>query len=126
MRTFSKILAVPITVVVAAGFLFAAGCSSNPCKKAVDNTVEFTKKGGSDFEKKMIDKMVGENKDAFIALCEGMIKKDEKAKKQVECQAKATDYKSLKACDSAAKDAKKGDAKKGDVKKDDAKKAEHK
>ena len=121
MRTFSKILAVPLTVVAAAGFLSAAGCSSSPCEKAVDNMVEFTKKDGSDFEKKMLKSMVGDHRDGFIAFCERRIEGDEKAKKQIECKAKATDYKSLEACDSVGNDAKKGDAKKDGVKKDEHK-----
>ncbi len=117
MRTFSEILAIPL----AASFLLAAGCSGSPCEKAADNKLEFTMKDGSEVEKKKVVKEIGDHKDAAIALCEALIEKYDEIKAQVECQAKATDYKSLKACDSAGKD-----AKKDSVKKDDTKKDEHK
>lgn len=115
MRTLSKLLAIP----AAAGFLFAAGCSSSPCAKAVDNMISFTKKDGSAEDKKMLD-MLEAGKDAFVKMCEEQVKKDPKQKTIIECQAGASDLKALQACESAAH------AKKDAPKKDAPKKDEHK
>ena len=113
MRTFTKLLAVPL----AAGFLFAAGCGGGSlCEKAMNNMIELTKKEGSDAEKKQMKEMMS-NKDAFIKMCDAMIKKDPEMKAQMECGAKAKSMKEANECKNMKAPETKGDKK--DEKKDE-------